>query len=167
MSRITVIDFWFVWIQNLRNKMNLIRCLLRKNALVCCNVWNFLSNAKQTLRKVRLNSCRADVLHYCERHLIGLDLNFDTILTYKQSFFYGKIYSLYVLFGIFLKCKIGLKRSKTKFMQNWSCITVIGFWWSRSWTLIEYCDINCYLLWKIFPILLPHLEFFSKIWKGP
>ena len=60
---------------------------MRKNAPICCNVWNFFSNAKEALKKVKLNSCRTDVLYYCNRFLIGLNLNFDTILTYKRSFF--------------------------------------------------------------------------------
>ena len=68
--------------------------------------------------KVRLNSCRADVLHYCERHLIGLDLNFDTILTYKQFFFMERYTPFVFYLEFFLKYKTGLKRSKTEFMHN-------------------------------------------------
>ena len=72
------------------NKKNLIRCVLRKNALICCNVWNFFSNIKQSLKKVRLNSCRTVLLYYCNRLLIELNLNFYTILTYEWCFFLGK-----------------------------------------------------------------------------
>ena len=107
MSYITVIDFWFVSIQNL---MNLIRCLLRNSASTFCNVWNFFSNVKQTLKKVRPNSCRTDVLHNCNRLLIGLNLNFDPILTYQRSYF-TESYTPFVLhMEFFLKCEIALKR---------------------------------------------------------
>ena len=33
-----------------------------------------------------------------------------------------------------------------------SCITAINFCISHTWTLINYWHINCYLLWKRFPI---------------
>ena len=73
------------------NLKNFIRCVLKKNAPIFCNVWNFFSNVKQTLKKVWLNSCRTDLLYYCNRLLIGLNLNFDT-----------------VHLDFFLKCKIAL-----------------------------------------------------------
>ena len=75
-NRLSVI----AWTQNLINKKTLIRCVLRKNAIIGCNVWNFFSNVQWSLKKVTLNSFRTDVL-YCNRLLMGLDLNFDTILT--------------------------------------------------------------------------------------
>ena len=55
---------------------------MRKIAQVFGSVWNFFSNVKQILNKVRLNSCRIDVLYDCNKLLIGLILNFDTSLTY-------------------------------------------------------------------------------------
>ena len=100
------------------NEKNLIKCVLRKNPLICCNVWNFFSNVKQSLNKVRLNSCRTDVVFYCNRLSIELIVNFDTILTYKRSFF-RKRYAPFVFhLEFFLKCKIARKRSKAEFMQK-------------------------------------------------
>ena len=53
----------------------LLVCVLRKDAPILCNVWNF--GIKE--RKVRLNSCRTDFLYYYNRLLIGLNLNLDSI----------------------------------------------------------------------------------------
>ena len=71
---------------------------MRNSASIFYNVWNFSPNVKETLKKVRLNSCRTDVLYNCNRLLIGLNLNFDSILA---MLLYGKIYSLRVTFGVF------------------------------------------------------------------
>ena len=49
---------------------------------------SILSLLPRVLIKSReLRTCRNDVWYYCNRVLIGLNLNFDTILTYKRSFF--------------------------------------------------------------------------------
>ena len=37
-------------------------------------------------------------------------------------------------------------------MKGMSCITAINFCMSHTSTLINYWHINCYLLWKMFPI---------------
>ena len=47
---------------------------------------------KKVLKKTRLDLCRTAVLCYCNRPLIGLNLNFHTILTYRR-YFGGKRYA--------------------------------------------------------------------------
>ena len=65
-----------------------------------------------------LNSCRTDVLHYCNRLLIGLNLNFDKILTSEQLYFAEKYAPSVLHLEIFLKCKLTFKKSRADFMQN-------------------------------------------------
>ena len=105
-------------------------------------------------------------MYYCNRLLIGLNLNFDKILTSWQWCFTERYAPFVLHLEIFLKCKLTLKGSKADFMQNFmSCITIVDFWWSQSWTLIEYWDINCHILWKTFPIYC-HVWIFFKNKKG-
>ena len=50
-----------------------------------CEMFKFFfsfSNVKQTLRKVRLNSCRTDVLYYCNGLLMESHRSFDEILAH-------------------------------------------------------------------------------------
>ena len=56
--------------------------------------------------------------------LIGLNLNFDTILTYKQSLLRERYAPFVLHLEFFLTCKIGLKRSKAEFMQT-SCLVLL------------------------------------------
>ena len=60
------------------------------------------------LKEVRLNSCRTDVLYYCNRLLVGSNLNY-----------FRERYAPFVFhLRFFLKCKTGLKRSKAEFIQK-------------------------------------------------
>ena len=93
----------------------------RTNFLQCLESF---SNVKQTLKKVGLNSCKTDVLHNCNRLLIGLNLNFDLILTYQRSYF-TESYTPFVLhLEFFLKFEIVLKRSKALFMKK-ECLVLL------------------------------------------
>ena len=55
----------FNQVHNEKKHTNFLQCL------------EFFTNVEQNVKK--LNSCRTDFLHYCNRFLIGLNLNFDTI----------------------------------------------------------------------------------------
>ena len=57
-------------------------------------------------------------LCYYNRLLIGINLNFDTILAYKWSFFRERYAPFVFHLECFVKCKIGLKESKAEFMQS-------------------------------------------------
>ena len=50
-------------------------------------------------------------------------------------------------------------------MSAMSCITAINFCMSHTWTLINYWHINCYLLWKMFPIYCRIWNFFEYVKK--
>ena len=59
-------------------KIPLIRLMLRKNIQILLTFQ--FSALNNSLKKVRLSSCRADALNYCNRLLIRSHLNFDEIL---------------------------------------------------------------------------------------
>ena len=60
---------------------------------------HYKTGHKESQERFMQNRC--DVLYYYNRLLIVLNLNVDTVLTYKQSIFQGKICSDCFSFGIF------------------------------------------------------------------
>ena len=60
--------------------------------------WNIFSNVKEALKKVKHNSYRIHVLYYCNRIMVWLNLNFDTILTLLTAMFHSPLYYIWNFF---------------------------------------------------------------------
>ena len=85
MSCITVIDVWLgqIWtlMQYSQINIHIFTYLMERYAAFLLHL-EFSLKYKIGLQGVRLNSCKSDVLYYCNRLLIESCLNFDKALTY-------------------------------------------------------------------------------------
>ena len=78
--------------------------------------WKFFSNANQLLTKIRLASCRTDVLYCYSRHLMKSKMNFDRILKHELLSFMKNFSNLLPRFDFLRKYERSLKASEGDFM---------------------------------------------------
>ena len=97
-------------------KSSLIRLMLWKKHTNYYIVSSFFSDLKSALKEVRLSSCRADALNYCNRFLIRSHLNFDQILA---VIFYVEILKVHKCrFENFTTCSGSYKNNTLKISHS-------------------------------------------------
>ena len=117
MSCITAINFSLGRMRSLMKLNNFNSWISWKNIPSLCSVWNFFENVTQTLKKMRVNSSRTDILYYCDRTFIVSNKNFNELNPFQSLHFMEKRYTDFVpCFVIYSICKICLK--KVGFMQS-------------------------------------------------
>ena len=111
MSCITAINFSLGRMRSLMKLNNFNSWISWKNIPSLCSVWNFFENVTQTLKKMRVNSSRTDILYYCDRTFIVSNKNFNELNPFQSLHFMEKRYTDFVsCFVIYSICKICLKK---------------------------------------------------------
>ena len=126
MSCITAINYCMRHTWTLINYWHINCYLLYKMFPIYCHVWNFFEYIKEVLMQVRVTEliqnwykCRSDVLHYRNRLLVCSNSTFDELKELHLVCIEKKPTNFWQRLEYFIKCKIGLKKSNTQFMQNW------------------------------------------------
>ena len=107
--------------------------------------------------------CRSDVLHDCYRTLVCLNSKFDELKNFIRCVVKKNATIFWNVWNFFSNVKKVFKKVRVNSRKTDSCITVVDFWRSRTGALIKYWHINCYFLWKMFPIYCRVWNFFENV----